>query len=283
MANRDFGEVAESLRRSTVQVTEGRAGRGGGSGVIWSADGLIVTNAHVARSDRARVELWDGRIFTAEVTARDARRDLAALQVRAQQWPAAAPGDSSALRPGELVVAVGNPLGFIGALTTGVVHALGAMRGLGRQVWVQAAVRLAPGNSGGPLADAQGRVIGVNAMVVSGGLALAVPSNAVAQFLKRGAAVMLGVTVRPVLLDDRRSIGLLVLEVADGGAAAAASILIGDVLLAANGQPFRGVHDLGDAIESAAGGVLPLQFLRGERRNAREVAVRLSRRGAEAA
>jgi len=283
MANRDFGEVAESLRRSTVQVEEGRGGRGAGSGVIWSADGLIVTNAHVARADRARVELWDGRTFEAEVTARDARRDLASLQVRAQTLPAASPGDSSALRPGELVVAVGNPLGFIGALTTGVVHSVGAMQGLGRQVWVQAAVRLAPGNSGGPLADAQGRVIGVNAMVVSGGLALAVPSNAVAQFLRRGAGPMLGVTVRPVLLDDRRSVGLLVLEVDAGGAAAAASILIGDVLLGANGSRFRGADDLAEAIESAAGGLLALQFLRGERRSPREVAVRLPGRGAEAA
>jgi len=283
MANRDFGEVAESLRRSTVQVTEARGRRGGGSGVIWSSDGLIVTNAHVARSDRARIELWDGRAFEAEVTARDTRRDLASLKVRAEQLPTAAAGDSNSLRPGELVVAVGNPLGFIGALTTGVVHTVGALRGLGRQTWVQAAVRLAPGNSGGPLADAQGRVIGVNAMVVAGGLALAVPSNAVAQFQRSGQAVMLGVTVRPVLLDDRRSIGLLVLEVAPGGAAADASLLIGDVLLGANGRPFREVDDLADAIESAAGGALPLQFLRGERRNAREVVVRLSRRGAAAA
>jgi serine protease Do len=283
MANRDFGEVAESLRRSTVQVTEGRGRRGGGSGVIWSSDGMIVTNAHVARSDRARVELWDGRTFEAEVTARDNRRDLASLKIRAQQLPAAAAGDSNSLRPGELVVAVGNPLGFIGALTTGVVHTVGALRGLGRQTWVQAAVRLAPGNSGGPLANAQGQVIGVNAMVVNGGLALAVPSNAVATFLKSGQAVMLGVTVRPVLLDDRRSVGLLVLEVAPGGAAADASLLIGDVLLGAKGRPFREVDDLADAIESAAGGSLPLQFLRGERRNAREVVVRLSRRGAAAA
>jgi serine protease Do len=283
MANRDFGEVAESLRRSTVQVTEGRGRRGGGSGVIWSSDGMIVTNAHVARSDRARVELWDGRTFEAEVTARDNRRDLASLKIRAQQLPAAAAGDSNSLRPGELVVAVGNPLGFIGALTTGVVHTVGALRGLGRQTWVQAAVRLAPGNSGGPLANAQGQVICVNAMVVNGGLALAVPSNAVANFLKSGQAVMLGVTVRPVLLDDRRSVGLLVLEVAPGGAAADASLLIGDVLLGAKGRPFREVDDLADAIESAAGGSLPLQFLRGERRNAREVVVRLSRRGAAAA
>jgi serine protease Do len=284
MADRDFGEVAESLRRSTVQVTEGRGGRGSGSGVIWNSEGLIVTNAHVARSDRARVELWDGRTFEAEVTARDARRDLASLRVSAHQLPAATPGDSNALRPGELVVAVGNPLGFIGALTTGVVHSVGPVRGLGNQTWVQAAVRLAPGNSGGPLADAQGRVIGLNAMVVTGGLALAVPGNAVATFVSRGGSgVMLGVTVRPVRLDDRRALGLLVLEVSPGGAAADASILIGDVLLGANGRRFRSADELSDAIEAAAGGVLVLQFLRGDRRTGREVAVRLARRGAEAA
>jgi len=93
---------------------------------------------------------------------------------------------------------VGNPLGFIGALTTGVVHALGPLRGVGRQAWVQAAVRLAPGNSGGPLANARGQVIGVNTMIAGGGLALAVPSNAVAEFLRRGATrPALGITVRP--------------------------------------------------------------------------------------
>ncbi len=160
MTNRGFGEVAEQLRRSTVQVLSER--RGAGSGVIWTEDGLIVTNAHVARSDRPRVELWDGRELEGEVTARDSRRDLAALRVAASALPAATAGDSGALRPGELVLAVGNPLGFIGALTTGVVHALGPLRGLGRQPWVQAAVRLAPGNSGGPLANALGRVIGLN-------------------------------------------------------------------------------------------------------------------------
>jgi serine protease Do len=275
--------VAERLRRSTVQVHAGRE-RGSGSGVIWSQDGLIVTNAHVARADRAQVELWDGRSFEAEVTTRDARRDLVSLRISARALPAATPGDSSALRPGELVVAVGNPLGFIGALTTGVVHALGPLAGLGRQSWVQAAVRLAPGNSGGPLADAEGRVIGLNTMVASGGLALAVPSNTVTDFLRRGTSgVTLGVTVRPVLLEDRRSVGLLVLEVATGGAAAAASLLIGDVLLGANGDRFRSVDDLSDAIETAPGGILTLRFVRGERRKEREVAVRLAARGAEAA
>jgi serine protease Do len=134
------------------------------------------------------------------------------------------------------------------------------------------------------LADAQGRVVGLNAMVVSGGLALAVPSDAVAVFLRRGGPrVLLGVTVRPVRLDDRRSIGLVVLEVTPGGAASSSSILIGDVLLGANGRAFASVDDLGEAVEAAADAVLTLQFLRGDRHTRREVAVRLIQRGAEAA
>jgi serine protease Do len=261
-----------------------RSRPGSGSGVIWTSDGVIITNAHVARGDSARVELWDGREFEAEVTARDDRRDLASLRISERELPAAAAGDSSSLRPGELVLAVGNPLGFIGALTTGVVHALGPLRGIGRQSWVQAAVRLAPGNSGGPLANARGQVIGVNTMIAGGGLALAVPSNAVAEFLRRGATrPALGITVRPVLLEDRRSVALVVLEVAPSGPAAIASILIGDRLLGANGQRFRSVDDLADAIDGAAGGVLNLQFARGDNSRVREVAVRFEVGSAEAA
>jgi serine protease Do len=284
MAGRDFGEVAERLRRSTVQVSGERSRPGSGSGVIWTADGVIITNAHVARGDRARVELWDGREFEAELTSRDARRDLAALRIPERDLPAAIAGDSSALRPGELVLAVGNPLGFIGALTTGVVHALGPMRGLGRLPWVQAAVRLAPGNSGGPLANARGQVIGVNTMITAGGVALAIPSNAVADFLRLGVnRPTLGVTVRPVPLDDRESIALVVLEVAPHGPGAAASILIGDLLLGANGKRFRGVDDLADAIDTAAGQVLALQFARGDHRKIREVVVRFEAGSAVAA
>jgi serine protease Do len=98
----------------------------GGSGVIASPDGQIVTNAHVARGADASIRLWDGRELPAKLLARDARRDLAALKVEAGGLPAAAFGDSGALRVGELVMAIGNPMGFIGALTTGVVHALGS-------------------------------------------------------------------------------------------------------------------------------------------------------------
>src|SRR5262249_42973534 len=150
-------------------------------------DGTILTNAHVMRSPRLRVQLWDGRECDASVAARDHAYDLARLeidksQLGATRLQAAEIGDSSRVRPGELAIAIGNPLGFVGALTTGVVHAVGPVRGLGPQSWVQADVRLAPGNSGGPLADAAGRVIGINTMA-AGRLALAIPSNVVVGFL----------------------------------------------------------------------------------------------------
>lgn len=275
-----FGTVAEKLRRSTVQVIHaGQRNGATGSGVIWTADGLIITNAHVARDHRAKVELWDGRRFDAEVAATDLRRDLASLRIHAGAVPDATAGDSSVLRAGELVVAIGNPLGFIGALTTGVVHGLGPIRGLGRQSWVQASIRLAPGNSGGPLANATGEVIGINTMVVSGGVGLAVPSNTVAEFLKRGATPSLGVVVRPVAppaaSDNGRALGLLLLEVSPHGAAAAASLMIGDLLTGANGRPFCAVDDLSDALEAARSGLLSLQFTRGGRPAQREVTVRL--------
>src|SRR5689334_21459523 len=123
MTTPGFGEVAERLRRSTVHVqqTRGRE-QGGGSGIICGGDGLIITNAHVARGSEAKVSLWDGSSYNASVLNRHARRDLASLKIHASGLPAATPGNSSALRVGELVIAVGNPFGFIGALTTGVIH-----------------------------------------------------------------------------------------------------------------------------------------------------------------
>src|SRR4029077_17750434 len=145
-------------------------------------------------------------------------------------------------------IAVGNPLGFLGALSTGVVHASGTVAGMGRRAWIQAAIRLAPGNSGGPLADAEGRVIGINTAVVSGGIALAIPSDVVLNFLQHGARPALRTAVRPVALDQPARIGLLVLEVAPQSPAAHASLLIGDLLVAANGNDFQSPDDLSDAL-----------------------------------
>ncbi len=276
---RTFGEVAERLRRSTVQVFSGRR-QSGGSGVIWGADGLIVTNAHVTRTARNEVELWDGRRFEANMTGYDPRRDLATLRIAAGDLPAATAGDSNTLRAGELAIAIGSPLGFSGALTTGVIHSVGPMPGMGRRAWVRATVRLAPGNSGGPLANADGQIVGINTAIVNG-LGLAVPSRDVAEFLRRGARPRLGVTLRPVAFDGTRT-GLLVLELERGGAGDNASLLVGDILIACNGQALDSPDSLGDALDASAGGPIVLQFLRGDYRRTRETVARLEAR-AEAA
>jgi serine protease Do len=274
-----FGEIAEHLRRLTVQVFADGRGRGHGSGVVWGGDGVIVTNAHVARSTRPVIELWDGRRFEASVSSHDPRRDLAALRIPASGLDAAKAGDSASLRPGELAIAVGSPLGFAGALSTGVIHSVGAIEGMGGQNWIRATARLAPGNSGGPLANAHGHVIGINTAIVNG-LGLAVPSRDVGEFLRRGARPRLGVALRPVAYDGRRW-GLLVLEVEPDGPAATASLRTGDVLVGVNGAALESMERLHDALDSGAP-ALRLAFVRGDRSRVRETVARLQVR-AEAA
>jgi serine protease Do len=277
-----FGEIAERLRRSTVQITIGK--RSSGSGVIWNPGGTIITNAHVASQDSVDVKLWDGRSYPGAVVARDTRRDLAKVQIKAPALAEITPGHSKSLRVGELVIAVGNPLGFIGALTTGVLHAFGPIPQLGRLPWVQADVRLAPGNSGGPLADSQGRMIGINTMV-AGGLALAVPSQAVVAFLENGAdSPTLGVVLRPVRLNNsERRFGLMILETQPGSTAERASLFPGDILTGVDGKPIEQADDLAEALSGAYDRVLRLQFIRGNRPVAREVAVEFGPKRAEAA
>jgi serine protease Do len=281
-----LGEIADRLRRSTVLVRPGGS-RGSGSGVLWSSDGLIVTNAHVAQGSCAEVSLWDGREFRAELISRDASRDLAALRISIDNLIAAEFGNSSRVRAGEIAIAVGNPLGFVGALTTGVVHAVGPIRGLGSQSWVQSDVRLAPGNSGGPLADARGRVIGINAMV-AGRLALAIASNEVARFLRGesgGESLRLGVSVMPVRLPRStggRKFALVLAAVEPGTAAARASLLPGDILLGTQDKRFASVRDLAEALQGDDAGLLRLEFLRGDYERVRRVSVRLAARGQKA-
>jgi serine protease Do len=278
-----FGEVAENLRRSTVLVHAGP--RGNGSGVIWSSDGFIITNAHVARRANLRVQLWDARELEAKLVSADPVRDIAVLRVSAKNLPAAIAADSSRVRPGELAIAIGNPLGFVGALTTGVVHAVGPLPGLGPQSWVQAGVRLAPGNSGGPLADAAGRVIGINTMV-AGRLALAIPSNGVVDFLSSPHANhpasdgWLGVTLYPVQVPKSgsrapKSFGLVVLEVEPGSPAAQASLLPGDILLGTENKPFSLIDDLSRALRGEGPRLLRLEFLRGDYARIRRVTIQL--------
>jgi len=258
----ELAAVALGLHHSTVQVRSRSSG--GGSGVIWHSDGLIITNAHVARDERVTVELCDGRVIDAVRTSVDPRRDLAALRIEATDLPVVTVGDSDALRVGELVLAMGNPQGVIGALTTGIIHGVSPTDAQNRNRWIMADVRLAPGNSGGPLANARGQVIGINTMIV-GGLAFAVPSNEVERFLKGGSRPYFGVTLRPVqvLLENKRILGLLVLEVASGSLAMAAGFMLGDVLIGACGQRFNTPDDLVNVLENTEPGEsLPLEFLR---------------------
>jgi len=249
-----MSQTAECVRTYTVQVED--HGRGGGSGVIWSADGTVVTNAHVVRRSGARITLFDGRRLEAKLVARDPQLDLALLTTGVSNLAAATIADSDPLRAGELVLAVGCPYGRPGTVTVGIVHAGETRR------WIQSDLRLAPGNSGGPLADAQGRVIGINTMVVSR-LALAIPSNIVACFVARRGkpARRLGVTVQPVTVPR---FGLLILEIEAEGPAQRAGLRIGDVLTGSAGQPFAAPFDLALALEATDESVV-LDVLRGGR------------------
>lgn len=238
-------ELAQLLQRSTVEIRSGR--RGVGSGVIWSSDGAIVTNFHVVGRASPNVRLSDGREFQAEIHRRHLGRDLALLRIEARDLPSATIGDSSRLRPGQIVVAAGNPLGVAGAITTGIIHATGERQ------WIQADVRLAPGNSGGMLADARGHVIGINTMIY-GGLALAVPSNTAAAFA-RGENIdrpLLGIHMQHV--EMKGAPALLILQVESGSLAARHGLMLGDVLLLSQ-------RELGEALES--GSPFLVRYLRG--------------------
>lgn len=172
-------DVAQRLLGSVVEIA---SAAGQAAGTVWRPDGIIVTNHHVAPGHQALVRLADGRVFTGTVVARDLRNDLAVLTIPAAV-PAAPIRDARQLRAGELVLALGHPFGLRGAVTLGVVSAaLPAASAPGARELIHADVLLGPGNSGGPLADARGRVVGINAMI-GGGLALAVPSHLVERLL----------------------------------------------------------------------------------------------------
>ena len=238
-------EVAGEVRRGTVVVRNPRMA-GGGSGTIWSADGLIVTNNHVVPGEHAEVITWDERSFSAELVARDPERDLAALRVNASGLPALPAADSGMVRVGQLVLAVGNPWGQRGAVTAGIIFSVGGAaveNGVPLPDAIRADVRLAPGNSGGPLVDAEGRVLGINSMI-AGGMAVAVPSNVAARFVAGEAPgqAFLGIQAVPVPLSPAiaagipEGAGLLLTEVVSGSPAEQAGLIPGDVLLGLDGE-----------------------------------------------
>src|SRR5512142_685304 len=158
-----MASVVDEVQKSLVQISNGV---GHGAGTIWHSDGLIVTNAHVIAGHHAlQVTLADGRSFPARILASDRDRDLAALAIDANGLPTIPLGDSKHLHAGQWVFAIGHPWGVTGAVTGGIVIGAGAqwpeMPASG-QDWVVVSLKVRPGNSGGPLVDVQGRLIGIN-------------------------------------------------------------------------------------------------------------------------
>jgi serine protease Do len=181
--NNTLSTVAEEVGRSLVQVTNGH--RGAGAGIIWGSDGLIITNAHVVRRQSPRVILPDGQVVPSRILAVDPGNDLAALAVDAANLPAARPGSSRGLEAGQWVMAMGHPWGITGSLTSGLVVGVGSgLPGMpSDRELVAVSLHLRPGYSGGPLVDAQGRVVGVNTMMAGPEVGLAVPVHIVEAFL----------------------------------------------------------------------------------------------------
>ncbi|CAA9558495.1 MAG: hypothetical protein AVDCRST_MAG73-3487 [uncultured Thermomicrobiales bacterium] len=254
--------------RDSVAVVYQRGGNG--AGVIWRADGQIVTNNHVARHDRMEIVLADGRHFTGIVAARHPDRDLAVVKIAAEGLPAIEVGDSATVRPGQLAFAVGHPLGWRDAITAGIVVAAGQAATAGGPRtgdYLQTDVALLPGNSGGPLADAHGRVIGINTMV-NGRLSLAIPSLAVERFVSGGPAdgqAYLGLNgvVVPLRRTDHAA-GFLITEVEDGTPADRAGLIVGDVIVAVAERSIEDQESLPAAmLRLKPGDAVAIQVLRG--------------------
>ena len=186
--NSEIASELAQVRRSLVQVASGGRGGGAGAGIIFHRNGLIVTNAHVLGRDPLLVTLHDGTTLPAKLLAHDPDLDLAALTVDATDLPAIKLGDSKKLKPGEWVLAMGHPWGVQGAATGGVVIGVGSgwpETPRSKREWIMVSLPLRPGNSGGPLIDAQGRLVGINTMMSGPEVGMAVPVNTVKGFLRR--------------------------------------------------------------------------------------------------
>jgi S1-C subfamily serine protease len=258
--------VAEMLRPAVVNLRAGRGRReGSGSGILFTPDGLLLTNHHVvAGQERVRVRLGDGREVGGRVVGNDPWTDLAVVQAEESQLPHAVLGDSSRLRVGQLVVAIGSPLGFESTVTAGVISALGrTLRSITGHLVdnvIQTDAALNPGNSGGPLVDSRGQVIGINTAIVrpAQGLCFAIPINmakhVLPQLLKHGRVVRgyLGLHARNVPLPPNlanrlkltQTTAVEVLAIEPGGPADQAGILEEDLILSLGEQATTCVDDL---------------------------------------
>ena len=276
--------VAERLAPSVanLRVTRGRRA-GGGSAVVITPDGFLLTSAHVVEGSTrpGRASFVDGRELRFDVVGSDPHSDLAVLRADADDLVAAELGDAKRLRVGQLVVAIGNPNGFAGWVTAGVVSALGRSlpTGSGRIVdnVIQTDAALNPGNSGGALADGRGRVIGVNTAVAGVGLGLAVPVNDATRqivgalmtegrFRRAYLGIAGGSRPLPPRLARRlgRGSGVEVVQVVEGSPAAEAGLRPEDLVVELDGSP---VADVGDIqrlmVVEKIGAPVPVRVLRG--------------------
>ncbi|HET9739621.1 MAG TPA: trypsin-like peptidase domain-containing protein [Solirubrobacteraceae bacterium] len=261
--------VAELLGPSVANLrvfNRRRSSAGGGSGVVITPDGFILTSAHVVAGTgtRVRASFIDGSDLQATVVGTDPLSDLAVLRAESARLEPAELGDAAGLRVGQLVVAIGNPHGYAGSVTAGVVSALGrslpARAGGATRIIddvIQTDAALNPGNSGGALVDGSGGVVGINTAVAGVGLGLAVPVNAttrriVSALMREGRVrrAWIGIAggARPLPPRVAATLGrdraIEVVEVVDGSPAAAAGLRPEDLVVAVDGLPVRGVDDL---------------------------------------